>query len=62
MMEKIQQIDALRSMGVAAVAHDDLAVRGSSLTTMRPVAFMRFTGGGLDGPAGEATLEIDCKE
>lgn len=60
MMEKIQQIDAYRSMGVSAVAYDDLSIEGGRLTTTRPVAFMRFTDGGLDGPAGEGTLEVEC--
>ncbi len=61
MMEEIQQIDALRSMGVTAVTYDDLSLEGGRLTTTRPVAFMRFTDGGLEGPAGEGTLEVVCE-
>lgn len=60
MMEKIQRIDALRSMGVTAVAYDDLSLEGGRLTTTRPVAFMRLSDGGLEGPAGDGTLEVEC--
>lgn len=62
MLEKVQGVDSLRSMGPGAVAYDDLVVSGSTVATDREVSFMSFAGGGLEGPAGKGTLELTCAE